>query len=112
MKKEKLIAGSVDSTKKGLVSEIARNTGFSQKDIKEVLSSFQRCVLTVLKTEREVRLLDLGKLRYVDSPERTAINPKTKEQILVPAKKTPKFTFSKKVKEFVNDEEDWPSFDF
>lgn len=112
MEQSKLTTSSVDKTKKGLVSEIAKNTGLSQKDIKQVLSSFQRCVLTILKTEGEARVLDLGKLRYIESAERTAINPRTKERIVVPAKFLPKFSFSKKVKDFVNDDEEWPSFDF
>lgn len=99
-------------TKAYMINQISTATNLSQKEVKEVLSAYQRFLLTILKADEEVKLLDLGKIKLSFTSERTAFNPKTKQKVVVPAKHSVKFTFSRKVKEFANSNEEWPSFDF
>ncbi|WP_391591721.1 HU family DNA-binding protein [[Mycoplasma] cavipharyngis] len=101
----------VASNKKEILSRVSEllatktksNHSISQKDINLLLETYFDVLLETLQVEKEVRLFDLGKIKIVATPARTAINPKTKEKIIVKAKNSPKFTFSKKIKELVND---------
>lgn len=101
----------VPLTKKEIIQEITRvlsekNKGtdyqLTQKDINSVLNTYFDVLLQSLQVEKEVRILEFGKVRVIRSAARTAINPKTKEKILVKEKNTPKFSFSKMIKEAVN----------
>ncbi|MDQ0514070.1 nucleoid DNA-binding protein [Mycoplasmoides fastidiosum] len=99
----------VASTKKEILSRVSEllssqiSHQVSQKDLDTILETYFSVLLKTLQVEKEVRVLDLGKMKIVASPARTAFNPKTKEKILVKAKNTPKFTFSKRIKELVNE---------
>lgn len=55
----------------------------------------------IIISGEEVAIAGLGRVKIVERAARTGSNPKTKEKIAIPAKKTPKFQFSKNIKEAV-----------
>lgn len=54
-----------------------------------------------ISSGEEVAILNVGRAKIAERAARVAHNPKTKDKIEVPAKKIPKFQFSKNIKESV-----------
>lgn len=78
------------------------NTGVSKAAIKFVLDAQAEVIKGELKSGGEVTLPGIGKLSVSDRAARTARNPRTGEEIAVPAKKAPKFDAIKALKDAVN----------
>lgn len=55
----------------------------------------------VIASGEEVNISGLGRVKITERAAHVAHNPKTKDKIEVPAKKVPKFQFSKNIKESV-----------
>lgn len=75
----------------------------SAKEVDAILTAYEKVLLVEWKTKGIFKFLNVGKFKVSDRKERTGINPLTKESITIPAKKVPKFTFNKSVKEFILD---------
>ena len=56
----------------------------------------------VIASGEEVNISGLGRVKIVDRAARMANNPRTGVKVEVPAKKAPKFQFSKNIKEAVS----------
>jgi len=74
-----------------LIKAIAGESGISKIDSKKVLNAFLVTVSNELKKGKKITLIGHGTYRVVVRSERKGINPKTKEPIMIPAKKTVKF---------------------
>lgn len=81
-----------------LVKDIARRTGFSQKDIKRTLNEFENAVVDELQRKGKVNLLGFGTFKTSERNPRNGRNPKTNEPLLIPAHTAPVFKFSGSVK--------------
>jgi DNA-binding protein HU-beta len=88
-------------TKTELVKAIAVKTGFTQKDVKEVLEATQEVVFATIKDE-EVKLMDGVTLSAVYKEATTARNPMDGSVVNVPAKYAPKCRFGKPIKDAIN----------
>jgi DNA-binding protein HU-beta len=88
--------------KDALARAVASKLEVSIKDGKAVVDAVFEAALEGIETHDEVSLGSLGKLTKVDKPARTARNPKTGEEVAVPAKTGVKFKPSKLIKESVN----------
>lgn len=89
-----------------LVNAIAdhhSNTGVSKAAIKFVLDAQAEVIKGELKSGGEVTLPGIGKLSVSERAARTARNPRTGEEIAVAAKKAPKFSAAKALKDAVNE---------
>ena len=84
------------------IKAIAKKTGFTQKDIKEVFLAAQDEASLNLQNGDSVKVFKWLTLETVNRAERTARNPKTGEPITISAKKAPKAKFSKTLKELLN----------
>lgn len=84
------------------IAEHHSNTGVSKAAIKFVLDAQADVIKAELYSGGEVTLLGLGKLSVSDRVARTARNPRTGEEVAVPAKKAPKFDAIKALKDAVN----------
>ena len=84
-------------TKTELVKVVANNTGFTQKDVKAVLEAVQDVVFTTLKDD-EIKLMDGVTLSAKLVPQRTARNPQTGAEIVVPEHLAPKCKFGNAIK--------------
>jgi len=85
-------------TKEELVKAIAEKAGTTKAVAEKCLNAFMETVEEVLKKNGEIRLVGFGTFRVVQRRERKGKNPKTKEDITIPAKKVVKFQPGKKLK--------------
>ena len=88
--------------KSELVSAIAADTKLTKKDVEAVVKSFIDNVSKSLEKGDDVQLIGFGTFTVVDRAERKSINPATKQEMIVPASKSPKFKAGKALKELVN----------
>lgn len=88
--------------KSELIKAIADKAGFTNKDAAIAYDAFVAAVTEALKAGDKVQLVGFGTLEVKDVPEKTALNPQTKETVTVPACKKPVMKFGKAYKELFN----------
>ncbi|WP_317236639.1 HU family DNA-binding protein [Parabacteroides sp. FAFU027] len=77
--------------KQELIDAMAEKAGISKADSKKALDAFTAVVAEELKKEGKVALVGFGTFSVVEKSARTGINPATKQQIQIAAKKVAKF---------------------
>lgn len=77
--------------KSELISAMAAEAGLSKADSKKALDAFIASVTKALKNGDKVALVGFGTFSISERAARTGINPATKVQINIPAKKVAKF---------------------
>lgn len=85
-----------------LITEMSQKTGITKKDTEASLVAFMDTVMETLASGEKVGLVGFGTFEVSERAEREGINPKTKERILLPSSKTPKFRASKVFKDLLN----------
>lgn len=85
-----------------LVKEISKQTSHTQKDVLEIIESFQKVIGNELAMGNKIQLTGFGAFEVTERPEHMGVNPKTGESILIKASKSPKFKASKLLKDRVN----------
>ena len=85
-----------------LVAAISDNTGLPKKDTEKALAAFETIVTDARKKGEKVQLVGFGTFETSVRPERSGINPQTKEKITIAASKAPKFKPGRSLKEAVN----------
>ena len=85
-----------------LTAAIVKKTGFTKKDAEKALTTVIDSVSETLANGEKISLLGFGTFEVRERAEKTAINPRTKEQITVAAKKVPAFKAGKALKEAVD----------
>lgn len=74
-----------------LVNAIAEKAGLSKVDSKKALDAFIEAVGEELKKGEKVALVGFGTYSVTEKAARKGINPRTKQEIDIPAKKVVKF---------------------
>jgi len=77
--------------KTDLVNAIAEKAQLNKVDAKKALEAVLESIGQALATDDKVQLIGFGTFSVVDKPERTGINPQTKEKITIAARKVVKF---------------------
>lgn len=85
-----------------LIRAMATKTGQTQKDTEASLIAFMDVVMESLAKNESIGLVGFGVFETSERAEREGINPKTKERIILPSSKTPKFRASKAFKDLLN----------
>lgn len=85
-----------------LIRAMATKTGQTQKDTEASLIAFMDVVMESLASGEKVGLVGFGTFEVSERAEREGINPQTKERILLPSSKSPKFKASKAFKDILN----------
>ena len=85
-----------------IVAAIAEKAEISKKDAEGVVAAFTEIVTKELKKGGKVQLVGFGTFKVSERAARTGINPSTKQQIQIPAKKVPTFTAGSELKAAVN----------
>lgn len=88
-------------TKPDFIAMMAERCDITKKDATTEYENVFSVLVEVLSEGNEVAIPDLGRFKIAEREARIANNPRTKEKINVPAKKVPKFQFSKNIKEAV-----------
>ena len=84
-------------SKKEFVDAYAKATGETKKRAEELINQFLETVEEALVNEETVQFVGWGTFEVKERAARTGINPQTKEEIQIPAKKVVKFKVGKKL---------------
>jgi DNA-binding protein HU-beta len=87
--------------KKELVEEISTKSGLAKAQVEKVLKAFEDSITGALSRGDKVTLVGFGTFGVSNRKARKGRNPQTGQEITIPAKKTPKFTAGKVLKEAV-----------
>ena len=87
--------------KKELIKAVATKTGFSQKDITEVVDVILGTITDTLADGNEVNIAGFGKFLVQERAAREGVNPRTGEALHIEASKAPKFKAGKALKDAV-----------
>ena len=88
-------------TKADLITKIAEKSELSKKDSEKALNAVIAAITDALTEGDKVQLTGFGTFEVRDKKEKEAINPRTKEKIVVPARKSPAFKAGKALKDAV-----------
>jgi len=88
--------------KQDLINVIAEETQITQTKAKEVLECTLSTIGITLMDGETVKLVGFGTFKTTERSARTARNPKTGEEVQVPAKTAVKFKAGKSLAEAVN----------
>lgn len=85
-----------------LISAAVEQAGLSKKDTEAVVNATLDTIANTLAEGEEVRLVGFGTFEVKKREARTGRNPKTKEEIKIPATKVPAFKAGKALKDAVS----------
>lgn len=77
--------------KTDLINEIAAKANLNKVDARAALDAVLESISQALVNDDKVQLIGFGTFAMVEKPERQGINPRTKEKIVIPARKVAKF---------------------
>ena len=89
-------------TKQELIERIAESTDTQRAVVKPVIHSFLDEIISELARGNRLEFRDFGVFETVTRAARVAQNPKTLEQIHVPAKRVVKFKMGRLMKQKLN----------
>ncbi len=79
------------TTKKDLIDRIAEKSGIKRGDVKTSVQQFLDEMIAELQAGNRLEFRDFGVFEVRDRAARTAQNPKTLEQVVVPARRAVRF---------------------
>ncbi|MFR1709927.1 MAG: HU family DNA-binding protein [Clostridium sp.] len=88
--------------KSELIAKMAEKSGLTKKDNETVLKAFIESVEEALEGGEKVQLVGFGTFETRERAARVGRNPRTKEEIQIPASKVPVFKVGKEFKDIVN----------
>lgn len=77
--------------KKELIESVAAKANMTKVDSKAAIDAVLESIKETLLKGESVSLIGFGNFQITERPERKGINPATKKQIVIPAKKVVKF---------------------
>ena len=93
-------------TKKDIVGEVARLTGYDTQSVQMLVNSMFECIIQGLARDGGIEIRNFGIFKVKDIPERQARSPKSGEVITVPAKRQIHFKPGQQMKMLMNREEE------
>ena len=85
-----------------LINQVATSTGLSKAKAADAINAFMDAVQTTLENSDKVSLVGFGTFETSNRQARKGRNPKTGEEISIPAKRVAKFRASSKLLTNVN----------
>ena len=89
-------------TKTELVNQVASKAGLSKKDGEKAVSAVIDAITEALVNGEKIQLVGFGTFEVKSRGERKGRNPRTKEEIVIPAAKLPTFKAGKALKDAVS----------
>lgn len=83
------------------INAVAEKSGLSKVDAKKVVEAFVETVSSELKEGGKVALLGFGSFSVAEKAARKGVNPKTKQPIEIPARKSVKFKAGAELTEII-----------
>ena len=84
-----------------LIAAVAEKAELSKKDAEAAITAMVDAITEALSQEEKVQLVGFASFEVKVRAERLGRNPKTKEEIHIPASKTPVFKAGKALKDAV-----------
>ena len=84
-----------------LIAAVAEKTGMSKKDTEAVIVAALNTITNALAEEEKVQLVGFGSFETKERNARIGRNPRTKEEIEIPASRVPTFKAGKALKDAV-----------
>lgn len=88
--------------KSELVDAVAKQAGVAKTQAQKTVDAVLETIQTALKKGDDVRLVGFGTFSVAKRAATTGRNPRTGEAIKIPARKQPRFSAGKQLKEAVN----------
>lgn len=88
--------------KSELIASMSEKSGLTKKDSEAALKSFIDSVIEALSKGEKVQLVGWGTFEVKERAKRKGINPRTKEEIVIPKSVVPTFKAGKEFKESLN----------
>ena len=83
------------------INAVAEKSGLSKVDAKKAVEAFVETVSSELKEGGKVALLGFGSFSDAEKAARKGVNPKTKQPIEIPARKSVKFKAGAELTEII-----------
>ncbi len=84
-----------------VINAVAEKSGLSKVDAKKAVEAFVETVSSELKEGGKVALLGFGSFSVAEKSARKGVNPKTKQPIEIPARKSVKFKAGAELTEII-----------
>lgn len=95
--------GENDMTKREFTERFFKKAGLQHKvQAERLVNTFLETIEECVIEDKKVEFTGFGSFLAVDKPEMKGRNPRTNEEIIIPAKKVVKFKVGKDFKEIVN----------
>ena len=88
--------------KNDLIADVSEDTGLSKADAARAVDAVFDGITKALKRSQDVRLVGFGTFTVAKRAKSKGRNPRTGEEIVIPASKLPKFKAGKGLKDAVN----------
>ncbi len=88
--------------KSELITKMAEKSELTKKDTEKALKAFVESVEEALASNDKVQLVGFGTFEVKERAARIGRNPRTREEIQIPASKAPVFKPGKDLKDLVN----------
>lgn len=88
-------------TKTELINKISGDAGISKKDAETAMNALVSGIQNALKSGDKVLISGLGTFKVKERAARKGRNPKSGEEVMIPASKKVAFSASKELKEAV-----------
>jgi len=85
-----------------LISKMSEKSNLTKKDAEVALKAMMESVIETLENKEKVQLIGFGTFETRERAERKGRNPRTKEEMIIPASVVPAFKPGKEFKERVN----------
>ena len=89
-------------TKQDLVDSVSERAGINKRQASDAVEGVIDSISKALKKGGKVTLVGFGNFSVVKKKARTGRNPQTGAEINIPARKAPKFSPSKQLKDMLN----------
>ncbi len=85
-----------------LITKMSEKSNLTKKDAEVALKAMMESVIEALENKEKVQLIGFGTFETRERAERKGRNPRTKEEMVIPASVVPAFKPGKEFKERVN----------
>ncbi len=90
--------------KSELIVAVANKAEMDKKDAEKAVNALFDTIVETVAAGEDIRVVGFGTFECRERKERTGVNPRTKEQITIPASKVPAFKAGKAFKDAVDAE--------
>lgn len=94
--------------KSEFVDYMSKTTGFSKTEAEKAINAFTTSTIAAMKAGESIALVGFGTFSISEVAEREGRNPRTGDPILIPARKQPKFSAGKTLKDACNSNDSEP----